>query len=185
MPGISMSPRRPPPAAAFALLGQLNDFLAFPAKERAAALEAFMDATEQREVALGKIEEQVTAAALDRVSAQSERAEAEQLAVETCKKADTRATDIINSATVQADAVTAQARKNSMASRDEIAEAKETAKDRLKGYDEREVKLREQEELLVVTFKDCEKALKAAKKEKKTYKDQIAEINALQRKAPK
>ncbi len=188
--GMSPPRRQPPsvampPAAAFALLNQINEFLAFPDEDRAAVFEAFMEATQHREATEAKCNDQVAAAALDRVAAQSELHEAEQLAVQKVQKADGRSKNIIDSATAQAEAVTAQARENSMASRDEVAEAKETAKKLLSGHAAREIKVRENERRLDGLIKDCEKAETAFNEEKKVYRDLIDDINALQRKAPK
>ena len=62
-----------------------------------------------------------------------------------------------------------------MASRDEVTEAKENVKNFMIGFKEREAIIRSDEKRLEELIRDCEKAEKAAKKEKKVYKDLIAE----------
>ena len=71
-----MSPAKLPSPAAFKLLSDLNEFLAVPAKDRAAALKDYMSAADQREVALEEVSGSLAKAQLDLAAATETKREA-------------------------------------------------------------------------------------------------------------
>ena len=201
---MSMNPMSPkaalPPAPAFRLLADLNEFFAHPLKERQAALDGYMAAEDQRQAALDIMEADTAMAAVDRAAAAKTKAEAEEAARATVTEAHAKANGIVGAATAQAESVNETVREN-------VARAKadsETWSSRLK---KREDAVQDREDACEVreanAFKDREDAVLsreqaveeadiAAKRlsaqahaSKDAYDALIADFNALQARAPK
>ncbi len=200
---MSMNPMSPkaalPPAPAFRLLADLNEFFAHPLKERQAALDGYMAAEDQRQAALDIMEADTAMAAVDREAATQAKRKAEEMAESVLRQANAHAKGIIDAATEQAESVNETVREN-------VARAKadsETWSSRLK---KREDAVQDREDACEVreanAFKDREDAVLlreqaveeadiAAKRlsaqahaSKDAYDALISDINALQRRAP-
>ena len=186
---MSMNPMTPkavlPPAPAFRLLADLNQYLAYSTQEREAVLADYMGAEAERQLSLIAIAQANQASADDRVDAADTKREAEDAALGTREEAEERAKKVIDAATSQAESVTQKARENVADANKKVKEAEEEAKTLTSGLADAEAAAFAREEVAKELESVAQVAALDAAAVKAEYESLIRDINALQRRAPK
>ncbi len=195
-----MSPKTPPPPAAFKLLDELNTFTARPLKERQAILKDYGSAAEQRATALEVINSDLEASRLDRGLAAESMREAEELSEASQRDAKAEARRVVGVANEQAESVnktTAENVQKAKADTDKWGARNKKREDAVQEREDAQAKREAdafQARELAVTAREgaLAEAEKVVKREgieirglKKTYESLIEDIEALQRRAPK
>lgn len=180
-----MNPKRPPPAAAFSLLYELNTFFALSKKEREAAYTDYMTAAEQHEAALENINREIEAGKSDRATAAAAKRDAVISAKGKLAWAEAKAKEIVDAAVAQAESVNETARENVAAAAAAVEAAEEEARTRTAGLAEAEKAVATREDDALVLLADAKERIAEAEASKAFYDALIADINALQRRAPK
>ena len=186
MPMNPMSPKATlPPAPAFRLLSDLNEFFAHPLEERQAAYDAYMTAAEQRQASLDEIAAALEASKVDRAEAAKHLLWASGKAKAIATDAQVKAKQIVDAATEQAESVNGTARENVAAA----AATVEAAEDQVRtlGADLAEAleAALERETAAAARETTAEERIAEAEASKAAYDGLIADFNALQRRAPK
>ena len=195
-----MSPKAPPAPAAFKLLSELNEFMAHPLEERQAVLEDYATAAEQRQAAIETIAKDLGAAKVDREAAAQTIRDTEEAARVSKINANVKADGIVFAATKQAESVNetvaetvtlAKANaetwdKRSKKREDVLIEREAACEEReANAFEDREDAVAAREGVLAEAEKVAKRMQAEASKAKTTYETLIADINALQRRAPK
>ncbi len=201
MPMNPMSPKASlPPAPAFRLLSDLNDFFAHPLEERQAALEDYKRADAQRQAILGITEANKVEAAANRAAAVETKQAAEEEARATITDAQAKANEIVKAATEQAESVNETTRENVVQAKADsetwgtrLKKREDAVQDREEACEAREANaFKEREDAVLLREQAVEEGEKGVKRltaqaqaMKKTYESLVDDFNALQRRAPK
>ena len=201
MPMNPMSPKASLPLApAFRLLSDLNEFLAHPLEERKAAYVDYVAATEQHQAAVDQIRKDLEISTLDRDAAADTKLISENTAKIVIINAETKAKAIVDAATEQAESVNKTVSENVARSQAEseilatrLKKREETVLGREEACEVREANAFKERETAVQlrerAVEEGEKGVKRmtadAQRVKETYESLIADINALQRRAPR
>ena len=200
MPMNPMSPKTLPPVAAFRLLADLNEYTKLPQEQRDTILADYMAAKEEREVMLEAMQRDQAAAAEDRKSAATNRAESMNMAQRTVDDAHVEAKRITNAAIAQSESVNltvaenvakAEAlaaemalkirdRKDAVHAREDACEEREA-----NAFKVREIAVKGREDAVLVDEGRVAILESEAQAMKATYEQLVADFNALQRRAPK
>ncbi len=175
-----MLPRAvPPPAPAFRLLSDLNEFLALPKDVREEALADYMNATSQRETALEEVEKLREAAASDRDAATAALSDADLVARATRDEAGLRSKEIIDIATQQAESVARTARESVRVAAEKVEAAEADAATRGSGLTEREEAVTAREVAAADRLQAAEKLQLEAQAIKDDYEQRARDLDAV------
>ena len=139
-----------PKATAFALLSDLNEYLAYSPEDRETALADYVAAAEQREETLESIADSLRASEADRADAAETKRKSEESAASILRLANTEAAQFLTVATAQAEDVTATAKKN-------VAEARTAEEAAARDFQVREDAVTESENAVEARWDACEK----------------------------
>ncbi len=133
-----MTPKLPP-AAAFRLLSDLNEFFAVPQAERDKLLADYMNATEQKEAAAKVIATGLANADQDRLDASQTLHDAANKVGQLIHAAETKAAELIRFANEEANIIGATARETATAAALTVQTAQQDAEAAIAGLAERDL----------------------------------------------